>query len=266
MPRMYGYKSVKWVTRIEVQTHRSRRVLGAARLRRGRLGRRLQRAVSGERRSRRFGRTERALHWVHATGFLAMLTTGLVLYLPALSKLDRPAEPRQEPPSLLGGRLGDRDPAGHRRRRPAPAAADWREIETIDADDRRWLPAARAAGALQRGAEAQRPSHGRVRAALRRFRLLPLARRARPPLPLRRHRHRPRDPHAASVGLLAGTSTLRVIHPSTRHALRGHRHRRRPRGLGAGAPRQVERGRARAITRPCRRTATSSPTSSPTPP
>ena len=35
----------------------------------------------------RFGRTERALHWVHATGFFAMLATGLVLYLPALSEL-----------------------------------------------------------------------------------------------------------------------------------------------------------------------------------
>ena len=35
----------------------------------------------------RFGRTERALHWVHATGFFAMLATGLVLYLPVLSEL-----------------------------------------------------------------------------------------------------------------------------------------------------------------------------------
>ena len=36
---------------------------------------------------RRFGPTERALHWVHAAGFLAMLATGLVLYLPVLSEL-----------------------------------------------------------------------------------------------------------------------------------------------------------------------------------
>ncbi len=35
---------------------------------------------------RRFGRTERALHWVHASGFLAMLATGLILYVPALSE------------------------------------------------------------------------------------------------------------------------------------------------------------------------------------
>jgi formate dehydrogenase subunit gamma len=34
---------------------------------------------------RRFSRTERAVHWIHATGFFALLTTGLILYLPALS-------------------------------------------------------------------------------------------------------------------------------------------------------------------------------------
>ena len=34
---------------------------------------------------RRFSRTERAVHWVHATAFLALLGSGLVLYLPALA-------------------------------------------------------------------------------------------------------------------------------------------------------------------------------------
>lgn len=34
----------------------------------------------------RFSRTERALHWVHATAFFALLGTGLILYLPALSE------------------------------------------------------------------------------------------------------------------------------------------------------------------------------------
>ncbi|MFL5952681.1 MAG: cytochrome b/b6 domain-containing protein [Gaiellaceae bacterium] len=33
----------------------------------------------------RFTRTERAAHWVHATAFLALLATGLALYLPSLS-------------------------------------------------------------------------------------------------------------------------------------------------------------------------------------
>jgi formate dehydrogenase subunit gamma len=36
---------------------------------------------------RRFSRTERTLHWVNAAGFLLLLATGLVLYLPRLSVL-----------------------------------------------------------------------------------------------------------------------------------------------------------------------------------
>jgi formate dehydrogenase subunit gamma len=36
---------------------------------------------------RRFSRTERALHWIHATAFFALLGTGLVLYVPSLSAL-----------------------------------------------------------------------------------------------------------------------------------------------------------------------------------
>jgi len=35
----------------------------------------------------RFTRTERALHWVHATAFLVLLATGLALYLPSLAEL-----------------------------------------------------------------------------------------------------------------------------------------------------------------------------------
>ena len=34
----------------------------------------------------RFGRTERALHWVHATAFLVLLGSGLCLYLPSLAE------------------------------------------------------------------------------------------------------------------------------------------------------------------------------------
>ena len=39
------------------------------------------------RRLPRFGRTERAVHWVHATAFMVLLVTGLCLYLPSLSEL-----------------------------------------------------------------------------------------------------------------------------------------------------------------------------------
>ena len=36
---------------------------------------------------RRFSRTERTLHWVNAAGFFLLLVTGLILYLPRLSIL-----------------------------------------------------------------------------------------------------------------------------------------------------------------------------------
>ncbi|HKT44689.1 MAG TPA: cytochrome b/b6 domain-containing protein [Gaiellaceae bacterium] len=36
---------------------------------------------------RRFSRTERTLHWVNAIGFFYLLATGLILYLPSLSVL-----------------------------------------------------------------------------------------------------------------------------------------------------------------------------------
>src|SRR4051794_13563948 len=42
-------------------------------------------AVTRPRYVERFTVTERVLHWVHATAFFALLASGLVLYLPALS-------------------------------------------------------------------------------------------------------------------------------------------------------------------------------------
>ena len=104
-------------------------------------------------------RTERALHWVHATGVpRACSRPGSILYLPALSELVAPPQPRQERPSRVGGRLGARD---RRRvlvaRRPPTAA---RRLAR-DRDDRRRRPplaarAQRAAGPLQRRPEAER--------------------------------------------------------------------------------------------------------------
>lgn len=43
--------------------------------------------MAEKRRVLRFTRTERALHWVHATAFLILLATGLALYLPSLAEL-----------------------------------------------------------------------------------------------------------------------------------------------------------------------------------
>jgi formate dehydrogenase subunit gamma len=93
---------------------------------------------------RRFGATERALHWAHATGFLVMLASGLILYVPALSELvaRRPLVKGVHlwtaviwAVALVAIVVG-----GDRRR----LAADWREAETIDRDDRRWLSGRRA--------------------------------------------------------------------------------------------------------------------------
>jgi len=80
----------------------------------------------------RFGRTERALHWVHATGFFAMLATGLVLYLPALSELvaRRNLVKNLHLFSALAWAIAIVlvIALGDRRR----LAADWREIEALD--------------------------------------------------------------------------------------------------------------------------------------
>src|SRR5438105_9822309 len=61
-------------------------LLGATRLRPRRVGRPLER-LRLVNFVRRFSRTERSLHWVNATGFLLLLATGLILYLPRLSVL-----------------------------------------------------------------------------------------------------------------------------------------------------------------------------------
>ncbi|HEY8029917.1 MAG TPA: cytochrome b/b6 domain-containing protein [Gaiellaceae bacterium] len=96
-------------------------------------------ATAPERRLARFGRTERAVHWVHAAAFLVLLGSGLCLYLPSL------AEAVGRRPLLkdihvytavawivalaLIVVVGDRRAL----RRTA------REIDRFDADDRAWL-------------------------------------------------------------------------------------------------------------------------------
>lgn len=92
----------------------------------------------------RFSRTERAVHWAHATAFLALLATGLVLYVPRLS-------------SLVGRRLLVKDIhiytavgwiaalvaiviVGDRR----ALRATVQQIDRFDDDDIRWLKGKRA--------------------------------------------------------------------------------------------------------------------------
>lgn len=91
------------------------------------------------RRIPRFGRTERAAHWVHATAFLVLLGSGLCLYLPSLAE-------------LVGRRLLLKDIHVYTAAAWAAAlvlivllgdrralAATAREIDRFDADDRAWL-------------------------------------------------------------------------------------------------------------------------------
>jgi formate dehydrogenase subunit gamma len=96
-------------------------------------------AVPERRYLRRFSRTERAVHWVHATAFFILLGSGLVLYLPKLSELvsRRPLVKAVHIYTALAWlaalvfvvAVGDR--RGLRR--------TMRELDLFDADDRRWL-------------------------------------------------------------------------------------------------------------------------------
>jgi len=88
---------------------------------------------------RRFSRTERTLHWVHASAFLVLLGSGLVLYLPTLSEWvgQRPVVKAVHIDTAIVWVLalalvvlvGDR--RGLRR--------TMRELDRFDADDRLWL-------------------------------------------------------------------------------------------------------------------------------
>jgi formate dehydrogenase subunit gamma len=86
----------------------------------------------------RFSRVERLLHWVNALGFFFLLATGLILYLPRLSML---VSRRQLIQSLhfwggVGwlGALAAVVLLGSRR-----LLATARELDSFDGDDLRWL-------------------------------------------------------------------------------------------------------------------------------
>jgi formate dehydrogenase subunit gamma len=171
---------------------------------------------------RRFSRTERAAHWVHASAFLILLSSGLVLYLPSLSeRVSR--RPLVKAIHLwtavawiaaltLVVLAGDR--AGLRR--------TLRELDRFDADDRRWLRGGRAP---QGRFNAGQKLNAAISAALSvLFAVSGL---------LLWYGERDTRFRFAStlllhdglmylfLVLLVGHLYLAVIHPSTRHALRG---------------------------------------------
>ena len=172
---------------------------------------------------RRFSRTERVLHWVNAAGFFALLATGLILYLPSLSVLvgRRPLVKDLHFWSGVGwiAALALVAVAGDRRGLLRTA----REIETFNADDGRWLLRRRPSpqGRLNAGQKL----NATLTAA---FALLFAVSGLLLWLGERDTRFRFAGTVVlhdgllyASLVLLVGHLYLAVIHPATRHALRG---------------------------------------------
>jgi formate dehydrogenase subunit gamma len=171
---------------------------------------------------KRFSRTERALHWSHALGFLVMLATGLILYLPFLSELIARRRLVKDIHLLAAVAwmiaLAIVILAGNRRE----LAKTWREVETIDRDDRRWL---RGGYALQGRFNAGQKLNTILTCA---FAILFAVSGAL--LWIGEHDHRfifdgTGTVHdtltLVSIILLLGHLYLAMIHPTTRHALRG---------------------------------------------
>jgi formate dehydrogenase subunit gamma len=90
------------------------------------------------RRIARFGRTERAAHWLLAATFFVMLGSGLALYLPSLSNIvARPTAKAWHlwSAAVLGIGIVALVALGNRR----ALARTARDLERLDEDDARWL-------------------------------------------------------------------------------------------------------------------------------
>jgi formate dehydrogenase subunit gamma len=171
---------------------------------------------------RRFSRTERGLHWAHAVAFFALLATGLILYVPYLSEQIGRRPQVKEAHLLIAAAwaialtalvvLGDR--RGLRR--------TLAELDAFDADDRRWLRGRRVPqGRFNAGQKLNA-----VLTAV--FALLFAVSGTLLWLGERDTRFRFDSTIVLhdgltllSVVLLTGHLYLALIHPTTRHALRG---------------------------------------------
>ena len=189
IPEMYGYKGVKWLTRIELVDAAADRLLGRPRLRPERLGRdgRMAMAEPAAAPALHADRARRALG--ARDRVLVLLGSGLCLYLPSLAEAVEPAAAPE-------GRSTST--------RPSPGR--WRSLLVVSSATAarcvarcarstastpttvRGCAAARAAGPAERGPEAEHGRHRRVRVLFAVTGLLPLVRRARHALPLRRAR------------------------------------------------------------------------------
>ena len=172
---------------------------------------------------RRFSRTERTLHWVNALGFFMLLATGLILYLPSLSVLvgRRPLIKDLHAWSGVGwvcalaliALLGDR----------RGLLRTARDLDTFDADDVRWLRRRRPAP--QGRFNAGQKVNASLNAA---FTVLFLVSGLLLWLGERDTRFRFASTVVlhdgvmyVALALLAGHLYLALIHPATRHSLRG---------------------------------------------
>src|SRR6185437_15261096 len=198
-------------------------LLGAARLRPRRLGRPLERLLDVTAYVRRFSRTERILHWANALGFLLLLATGLILYLPSLAVLvgRRPLIQDIHFWSGVGWRsILVAIPLPGDRRGIARLA---REVDWFDRDDVRWL--LRRSPAPQGRFNAGQKLNTALTAA---FTLLFLVSGLLLWFGERDTRFRFASTVVlhdglmyVSLVLLVGHLYLTLIHPATRHALRG---------------------------------------------
>jgi formate dehydrogenase subunit gamma len=172
---------------------------------------------------RRFSRTERMLHWANALGFFTLLGSGLMLYLPSLAVLvgRRPLVKDIHFWSGIGWivllvlvvLVGDR----------RGIFRTARELDRFDGDDARWL--LHGGRAPQGRFNAGQKVNAALTAA---FTLLFLVSGLLLWLGERDTRFRFASTVVlhdglmyAALALLAGHLYLALIHPATRHALRG---------------------------------------------
>jgi formate dehydrogenase subunit gamma len=170
----------------------------------------------------RFSRTERALHWVHAASFLALLASGLVLYVPSLSErvARRPLVKDMHVYTAIAWivllvlvvLVGDR--RGLRK--------TLRELDLFDEDDRLWLRRVpRPQGRFNAGQKlnAALTASFAVLFSVSGFLLWLGERDTRFRFASTILLHD--GLMYASLGLLLGHLYLAVLYPATRHSLRG---------------------------------------------
>lgn len=178
--------------------------------------------MASERYVLRFSRTERAIHWIHAAAFLVLLGSGLVLYIPALAGAvgSRPVVKDVHlwtavawaGALVLVVALGDRK----------GLLRTLRELEWFDRDDRRWLRGRRSPqGRFNAGQKLNAAVTAALAVLLAVSGLL---------LWLGERYSSFRIGGSivvhdwatfASIAILLGHLYFAVIHPTTRHALRG---------------------------------------------